>query len=230
MGNTININTLECSAILYTMWTIITSFSFLLPSITAQPADSSVEVTVFYESLCPDSVRFVNEQLFPSWKKFQNELKVDLKPFGKAKFYPSGSSWDFTCQHGPHECYGNKAQACILHQVTCPKEYVPLIDCIMGSTNPPSATVACLTKLNIRTTTAEKVETCAQSDQGSQLLHNIGVETKSLDPAMTFVPWVLFNKVFDEEAWQESLDDLSGVLCRKFLIGSSKCTIRNPFK
>ena len=28
--------------------------------------------------------RFVNEQLFPSWKKFKNELKVDLKPFGKA--------------------------------------------------------------------------------------------------------------------------------------------------
>ena len=26
--------------------------------------------------------------------------------------------WDFTCQHGPNECQGNKVQACILNQVS----------------------------------------------------------------------------------------------------------------
>ena len=29
----------------------------------------------------------------------------------------SEGSWDFTCQHGPRECYNNKIQACILNQV-----------------------------------------------------------------------------------------------------------------
>ena len=30
----------------------------------------------------------------------------------------SNGSWDFTCQHGPRECYNNKVQACILKQVS----------------------------------------------------------------------------------------------------------------
>merc|ERR1712013_151604 len=95
----------------------IVFFSLFFAAITAKPANPTVEISVYYESLCPDSIRFVNEQLFPSWKKFKNELKVDLKPFGKANFYASGSSWNFTCQHGPEECQGNKVQACILDQV-----------------------------------------------------------------------------------------------------------------
>ena len=76
-----------------------------------------------------------------------------------------------------------------------PDEYVPLIDCIMRNENPPTAAGACLKSLNIHTTTAEKVEACAGSDEGSQLLHDIGVETKNLDPKLNFVPWVLFNNV-----------------------------------
>ena len=28
--------------------------------------------------------RFVNAQVFPSWKHFGDELKIDFKPFGKA--------------------------------------------------------------------------------------------------------------------------------------------------
>ena len=66
----------------------------------------------------------------------------------------------------------------------------------MGSENPPTAAGACLTKLDIKTTTSEKVNACAQSDEGSQLLHAVGVETKELVPTLNFVPWVLFNKVY----------------------------------
>ena len=65
----------------------------------------------------------------------------------------------------------------------------------MGSTDPPTAAGDCLNKLDVKTTTAEKVELCATSDEGSELLHTIGVETKDLDPALNFVPWVLFDKV-----------------------------------
>ena len=42
-------------------------------------------MSVYYESLCPDSIRFVTKQLYPSWKHFGKDiLKVDLNPFGKA--------------------------------------------------------------------------------------------------------------------------------------------------
>ena len=46
---------------------------------------TSVKLSVYYESLCPDSIRFVTRQLYPNWKYFgQDVLQVDLHPFGKA--------------------------------------------------------------------------------------------------------------------------------------------------
>ena len=42
-------------------------------------------MSVYYESLCPDSIRFVTQQLYPNWLHFGPEiLTVDLNPFGKA--------------------------------------------------------------------------------------------------------------------------------------------------
>ena len=56
-------------------------------------------------------------------------------------------------------------------KVPKPEEFVPLIDCLMGARSPPSAAAACLDRLDISTTTAEEVNECAQSDEGSNLLH-----------------------------------------------------------
>ena len=80
-------------------------------------------------------------------------------------------------------------------QVTEPQEYVPLINCIMNSDFPPEASDVCLEMLEITTTSAERVRECAESDEGFNLLHDIGLETESLDPALTGVPWLLFNEV-----------------------------------
>merc|ERR1719384_1128776 len=118
---------------------------------TAASAPATVKMSVYYESLCPDSIRFVTQQLYPNWLHFGPEiLTVDLNPFGKANFSVSGSGWDFTCQHGPDECRGNKVQACVLDQVPEAKEYVPLIHCIMASASPPDAAAKCLPGLGTR--------------------------------------------------------------------------------
>ena len=76
-----------------------------------------------------------------------------------------------------------------------PSEYVPLINCIMGSDFPPDSADVCLEMLGITTTSADQVGACVDSDEGSNLLHDIGVETKNLDPSLTGVPWILFNDV-----------------------------------
>ena len=46
----------------------------------------SVKLSVFYESLCGDSIRFITTQLFPAWQHFADDqtLQLDLVPFGKA--------------------------------------------------------------------------------------------------------------------------------------------------
>ena len=86
-------------------------------------------------------------------------------------------------------------QACVLDQVTKDEEFVPLISCMMASDDPPTAADACLAEIEITSTTPDNIATCAQSDEGSNLLHEIGVETKNLDPSLYFVPWILFNDV-----------------------------------
>ena len=78
-------------------------------------------------------------------------------------------------------------------QVPEPEEYVPLINCLMPNRSTPNAVADCLADLDINTTTAEEVTVCAYSDEGSNLLHEHGVETNNLDPKLYFIPWVLFN-------------------------------------
>ena len=76
-----------------------------------------------------------------------------------------------------------------------PEEYIPLINCIMGADFPPSSAELCLESLGILTTSPDRVDQCANSEEGSLLLLNYGEETLSLDPELTGVPWLLFNDV-----------------------------------
>ena len=95
-----------------------------------------VQLGVYYESMCPDSVRFFQEQLWPTWQKTHTIIKLILVPFGNAyvgihafctmwhvsnsliidvhacvtvvlQEHKDGDKWVFQCQHGPDECTGN---------------------------------------------------------------------------------------------------------------------------
>uniref|UniRef100_A0A1B0CG20 Putative gamma-interferon inducible lysosomal thiol reductase-like protein n=1 Tax=Lutzomyia longipalpis TaxID=7200 RepID=A0A1B0CG20_LUTLO len=81
-------------------------------------AQAKVPVFVYYESLCPDSQAFVTQQLYPAMKGPLGKF-VDLKlvPFGKSNYTTLGADVQFTCHHGPNECYGNKIQACAIEHI-----------------------------------------------------------------------------------------------------------------
>lgn len=44
-----------------------------------------VHVTVFYESLCPDSIRFIKNQLEPNYQNFAQFIDIEFVPFGKSR-------------------------------------------------------------------------------------------------------------------------------------------------
>ena len=73
-------------------------------------------------------------------------------------------------------------------QVPESSEHIPLINCIMGAEFPPTSADLCLETTGVTTT-------CAESEDGADLLHDLGVETHSLEPPLTGVPWLLFNGV-----------------------------------
>lgn len=47
-------------------------------------------------------------------------------------------TWMFTCQHGPRECWGNKAQACGLAENKEQSKNVEFVNCMMSNFNPAS--------------------------------------------------------------------------------------------
>lgn len=43
-----------------------------------------VKMDIYYESLCPDSIRFISEQLQPLYNEFKKHLQITFLPFGKS--------------------------------------------------------------------------------------------------------------------------------------------------
>ena len=59
-------------------------FLIILPSILAQQKNPSVGLQVYYECLCPDSVDFIVDQLYPAYQKLGQYLDIKYIPFGFA--------------------------------------------------------------------------------------------------------------------------------------------------
>ena len=60
--------------------------SLKYPSNSLKNTDG-VLISVFYETLCPDSSQFINTQLSFAFKKFQKYVNFKLVPFGKADVF-----------------------------------------------------------------------------------------------------------------------------------------------
>ena len=72
-------------------------------------SEARVNFTVYYESLCADCRQFTIHQV---WNAFQAVLEIvnlTLVPYGNARevYRPETQLYQFYCQHGADECYGN---------------------------------------------------------------------------------------------------------------------------
>lgn len=202
-------------------------FGFLLgfALVAVSRAAVKVPVTVYYESLCPDSAALITEKIHPV---LQDELKehVDITwvPYGKSKMYTQGSDVEFTCHHGPNECYGNKVHACAIniiqansYQSEFTRESLTLdfITCLMkiGKNFPdnvyPGAKCARENHIN----TWANIETCANSTEGSKLLQEMGKTTNEFQNPLESVPTVVFKHVYDNDVQQRALQDFRSTLC-----------------
>ncbi|NXP19070.1 GILT reductase, partial [Scytalopus superciliaris] len=95
------------------------------------PAAAPVQLSLYYESLCPACRQFLVLKLFPTWLLLPSEmLNVTLVPYGNAQERNVSGKWDFQCQHGPEECLGNMIEACLMHEAMNFSIYFPLIFCL----------------------------------------------------------------------------------------------------
>ncbi|KAF5270440.1 hypothetical protein FQR65_LT05628 [Abscondita terminalis] len=113
----------------------------VLPTVVERSRDDIVsdqlKITVYYEALCPDSVRFITKQLYPTYSKIGKFLNIDFVPYGKASQRKENNTWTFECQHGPKECQADKQQACALQLSSDDQcQSVGFIYCVLNDYEP----------------------------------------------------------------------------------------------
>lgn len=187
---------------------------------------SRVPVYVYYESLCPDSAKFVNDQLYPVAisKEFKQYMDLHLVPFGKSSYTTKGSEVTFECHHGENECYGNKVHACAIehiqgnsYQPDMSRENLTLeyVNCLMERAQFRDASFplkVCAEKVKIDQ--ADAIEKCANDNEGSILLKKYGDMTNKLQVPLKSVPTVAFKQTYDEELQKMSVSSFRHALCK----------------
>ncbi|XP_043686110.1 gamma-interferon-inducible lysosomal thiol reductase-like [Vespula pensylvanica] len=180
-----------------------------------------VNVNVYYESLCGDSIRWVKDQLVPNYASLKKHLKITLIPYGKATQTRNAETgrWHFSCQHGSSECLGNKAQACGIHAIESDyqkneqqDQIVYLIGCTMSDQYPPSAVETCA-KDYLKEETQKRISECINSSLADDLLAANGDKTWALKPQLSFVPTIILNGVRTAEIQKSALNNFKTLIC-----------------
>lgn len=88
-----------------------------------------VPITIYYESLCPDSQKFFKEQFNPIYNSsFKKYINAAFVPCGHTNI--TGDA--LMCQHGTVECDGNRLQACALNKMNTTEIKATYIGCLMA--------------------------------------------------------------------------------------------------
>ncbi|XP_014097357.2 GILT-like protein 1 [Bactrocera oleae] len=190
-------------------WSVFLLLQFVFVVSTSAQGGQSVaanklDVTILYESLCPDSIRFMGRQLAPAYGNLKQNLNINLVPFGKSRSVNLGS--DFYCQHGPAECAGNRLQSCVLNQQSTQDQRVRFAICQMLAKD----------KQNVEDCTdlvglSSDVDGCVKTTVGTQLQLLAEQVTNQYSPL--FVPTIIYDGVFNQQLQDASLYDFRGTVC-----------------
>ncbi|XP_057656874.1 GILT-like protein 1 [Diorhabda carinulata] len=182
---------------------------------------ATLTVSIYYESLCPDSVRFFKDQFYPAYSTvLKGKIIVDLVPFGKATAKNETGKWVFDCQHGKSECYGNKIHGCAI-DVATKDTSTEFIVCAMksGDASDNNNLKQCAADNNI---TWSNIEQCMGSNRGDEILASNGERTRSVQPKITFIPTIIFNYQMREQLQKLALKDFHGTV--EFLLEDEDCS------
>merc|ERR1711879_952010 len=112
--------------------------------------------------------------------------------------------YEFTCQHGDDECYGNMVQACAQEHAPDYDTAVRLIVCMMSSPYPPNAGGECFNQFGLD---YQPIQDCLDNGEAGALHAKNGEFQLSQEPRISWVPWVNFNGVSDPDVCDDAIEN-----------------------
>ncbi|KAK6943991.1 Gamma interferon inducible lysosomal thiol reductase GILT [Dillenia turbinata] len=166
--------------------------SFASPSHCFYPINSEihsskkVNLTLYYESLCPSCKAFVTSMQSSVFDNgIINIVNLRLVPWGNAIIDDHG---EIQCQHGPKECELNFVEGCIIHTYPDPKKHFGYINCIEKLDESGDWT-SCFP----HSRSLKQVKDCCGSNLAEKIANGYYEETEHLKPPHDYVPWVTVN-------------------------------------
>jgi interferon gamma-inducible protein 30 len=101
-------------------------------------------------------------------------------------------TWQFNCQHGANECWGNLYHACLIDALPRKEDHFPIIQCIMSyNINIQDACRLCSDKYNV---SFNKIQNCMSSSRANVKMHNYADMTARAH--IGYTPWMEINSQY----------------------------------
>ncbi|KAK9717461.1 Gamma interferon inducible lysosomal thiol reductase (GILT) [Popillia japonica] len=184
--------------------------AFLLLLVLINLSEQKIRITILYESLCPDSSKFINEQLAPCYDSIKDNVDIEFVPYGKATHKNTTAGFKFECQHGPRECELNIHHACGIKYASSDSQKVKFVNCMMREAtenNGNNAVTTCTKQTGI---SFDNVSRCYSGKEGQTLHAGHGDRTETFAPS--FIPTILFNNTFDQYNQDRALNNLCSLV------------------
>jgi interferon gamma-inducible protein 30 len=169
------------------------------------------QIDLYFETLCPGCQEFITTsfQDFLNNPNHSDLAKVNFHPYGNAIEVKKGDQYEFTCQHGEIECYGNTVEVCALNKLSY-EDGLKYIICMENgiktyNKNIKKALLSCIEDSDL----AQNILTCAENEEGNNLQHQVAQRT----PKHDYVPWLTYNGVHSENDEDDLMNDMLGFLC-----------------
>lgn len=178
-----------------------------------------VNFTIYYETLCPDCREFMSGELWKAYQSVSDIMNLQIVPYGNAKetWRNETKLWQFTCQHGADECWGNLLHSCFLYFHPSTADHLPFVHCMESDDkdNIRDASKKCAQQLGI---SLDLVNKCMSSRFGNYLQHQNAAQTENLSPAHQYVPWVTLNGLHTEDIQNKAQTDLVKLICDTYQV------------